>query len=172
MSVEVRPETPDDVAAIDAVVRAAFGQPDEARLVEALRAGADPQVSLVAVADAAIVGHVFFSPVTVDGTDLLGSDLLGMGLGPLAVAPAHQHRGIGSRLSRDGLNECLLLGAHYAVVLGHPGYYPRFGFTPAANRGLRCAFPAPPEAFMTLELVPGALDGVTGTVLYHPAFGS
>jgi putative acetyltransferase len=93
-----------------------------------------------------------------------------MGLAPMAVLPARQRQGIGSALVRDGLGRCRELGYEAVVVLGHPGYYPRFGFVPASRFGIGCEYDVPAEVFMALELVPGALRGKPGTIRYHPAF--
>lgn len=143
----------------------AFGHADEARLVESLTRRARPLLSLVAESGGAIAGHILFTPVTLDGF----AELL-MGLAPMAVAPDKQRCGIGSALVRAGLDGCRSLGAAAVVVLGHPGYYPRFGFVPATRFGLRCEYDAPAEAFMALELRPHALAGAGGSVRYHPAF--
>lgn len=88
----------------------------------------------------------------------------------MAVLPEYQKQGIGSRLVRDGLKECQRLNQNIVVVLGHPGYYPRFGFIPASKKGLRCEYQAPDEAFMVAELIPGALGGRQGLVKYRPEF--
>jgi len=164
----VRPERPADIAAVYAVNEAAFGTRAEADLVDALRRQASPMVSIVAEEDGAICGHVCFSPVTLDGRQ----DLSIMGLAPMAVAPHRQRRGAGSALARAGLEACRRLGAHAVVVLGHAEYYPRFGFQPASRFGLRSDYDVPDEVFMALELKPGALDGATGTIHYHPAFAN
>lgn len=165
----IRAEEAGDTAAVAAVHRAAFGRPHEAQLVDRLRATADPQVSLVALSGGAVVGHIFFSPVTIAAA---AADLVPMGLAPMAVLPAWQRVGIGGALVRAGLDACRALGAHAVVVLGHPPYYPRFGFAPAVRFGLRSEYPAAAEAFMALELVPGALTGATGLVRYAPAFAA
>ena len=165
----IRAEEPRDSRAIHAVEVAAFGQPAEAELVDALRrAGVAPLVSLVADDAGAIVGHALFSPVTLDrhpATRL-------MGLGPMAVAPARQRSGIGSALVREGSAACARAGIAGLVVLGHPEYYPRFGFVPASRFGIGSEYDAPDEAFMAMELVAGAFTGVSGTVRYHAAFGA
>jgi putative acetyltransferase len=96
----------------------------------------------------------------------------GLALAPLAVIPAHQRQGVGTRLVEAALRRARLLGYAYIVVLGHPQYYPRFGFVPASRFGLRYARPVPDDAFMALELVPGALEGVSGVVRYLPAFSA
>jgi putative acetyltransferase len=88
----------------------------------------------------------------------------------MAVRPALQRRGIGSALVREGLARCRAAGHRIAVVLGHPEYYPRFGFSPGAPRGIRSTWEVPDDVFMVLELVPGALDGVAGIVHYRPEF--
>lgn len=163
----IRPEEPRDWRATHARETAAFAQPAEAELVDALRcAGAAPLVSLVADDAGTIVGHALFSPVTLQGHPALRL----MGLGPMAVAPARQRSGIGSALVREGLAACVRAGMAGVVVLGHPEYYPRFGFVPAHTFGLTCEFPSPPEAFMAIELDGGGLAGVAGMVRYRPEF--
>jgi putative acetyltransferase len=164
--VNIRPERPADAAAIDAVNRAAFGQPAEATLVADLRDQASPLVSLVAEEGREVVGHVLFSPVTLTNH----ADVKIMGLAPMAVLPAMQRRGIGSTLARAGLDACTRLGCDAVVVLGHAQYYPRFGFQPASAFGVRCEYDVPDEVFMALELAPGRLAGKSGTIRYHPAF--
>ncbi|MGH7367544.1 MAG: GNAT family N-acetyltransferase [Candidatus Rokuibacteriota bacterium] len=164
----IRAEQAGDQAAVRAVNVAAFETPAEANLVDALRAQARPVVSLVAESAGAIVGHVMFSPVVLPGHPALTL----MGLGPMAVAPARQRVGVGSALVRAGLAECRRLDADAVVVLGHPAYYPRFGFAAGVRFGLGCEYDVPAEAFMVLELRPGALRGAAGTAQYHVAFAS
>ena len=163
----IRDERPGDELAIHAVNEGAFGQPLEARLVDTLRDAGAVVVSLVAEVDGEIVGHILFSEVHLE-PERAGRKLVG--LAPMAVAPGLQRGGIGSALIAEGLRRCADLGYAAVVVLGHPSYYPRFGFAPAHRFGLRCEFPAPPEAFMALELSPGGLDGAGATVRYHAAF--
>jgi putative acetyltransferase len=127
--VQIRAETDADHAAIHAVNAAAFPTAAEADLVDALRQQARPLISLVAEQDGVIVGHILFSPVTLDSQP----DLRIMGLAPMAVAPEHQRSGIGSALVRAGLEQCRQLGYQAVVVLGHPEYYPRFGFVPSVR---------------------------------------
>ena len=93
-----------------------------------------------------------------------------LALAPMAVHPEFQSQGIGSRLVREGLERCRNLGHRIVVVVGHPEFYPRFGFTPARAKGLEAPFPVPDEAFMVTELVPGALDGVSGMIVYPAPF--
>lgn len=167
--ISVRAETPEDFSAVRRVNEQAFGRPDEAALVDALRTVARPCISLVAVADGQVVGHIFFSPVSIEAEDSVFGAL---GLAPMAVLPEYQRRGVGSRLVREGLNECRRIGHEVVVVVGHPEYYPRFGFVPAARKELTCEYAVPEEVFMVAELEPGALDGRRGLVKYLPEFGS
>lgn len=163
----IRDEAAADRAGVRRVNERAFGQPAEADLVEALHRAGAAVISLVAEVDRQVVGHILFSPVTVEpaaGTRLLG-------LAPMAVDSEWQRQGIGSDLVRTGLARAAAAGYDGIVVLGHSGYYPRFGFRPAAECGLGCEYDAPPEAFMALALPGRSLDGVPGLVRYHPAFG-
>lgn len=169
---EVRSEKPEDIAAIRRVNIAAFGREDEANLVDRLRNVAST-LSLVAVEAEQgeaeqIVGHIFFSPVAIEGEGAI--DGLVLGLAPVAVLPDYQRQGIGSRLIRQGLAECAHVHCKAVVVLGHPEYYPRFGFIPAKQRGLKCEYPVPEEAFMVVELEQNALEGCGGTVKYCSEF--
>jgi putative acetyltransferase len=149
------------------VNESAFETPAEASLVDALRERADPLVSLVAEEGGAIVGHIVLSPMSLPGHP----ELVIMGLGPMAVTPDRQRRGIGSALVRSGLEECRELGVGAVCVLGHPSYYPRFGFESASRFGIGSEYDVPDEAFMALELQPGYLANAAGTIRYHPAFG-
>lgn len=162
----IRAEQPEDYAAVHVLNCEAFESPAEARLVDALRCAAAPLVSLVAEQNAQVVGHILFSPVTLPDQPALKL----MGLAPMAVSAALQRSGIGSALIRAGLQHCTTLGYGAVVVLGHPDYYPRFGFQPSLRFGITCEYEAPPEAFMLLELQPDYLRGVSGTVRYYAAF--
>ena len=162
-----RPDTRDDHDAIHRVIQLAFERRNEADLVDALRLKASPHISLVAVIDEHVVGHIFFSLVSVESPS---ADFNAMGLAPMAVLPEHQNRGVGTQLVREGLKECGRLGHDIVVVLGHPNYYPRFGFGPASLKGLRGEYDVPDEVFMVTELTPGALAGRHGLVKYHPEF--
>lgn len=164
----VRAERPEDRAAVRAVHLAAFETNAEADLVDALRDQASPVVSLVAENDRGIVGHILFTPVTLNGDP----ELCFMGLAPMAVSPRHQNKGIGSALVRAGLDRCSEIGVGAVVVLGHPSFYPRFGFLPAARFGIRSEYGVPEEAFMLLQLQRDALRGASGTARFHPAFAN
>jgi putative acetyltransferase len=173
-SCEVWDDWPEHAAAVDQVHVEAFGRPDEAAMVRAVREQRAATVSLVAALRPAtsgyaaphIVGHVLLTRVTIDH----GDEPRGVGLAPVAVVREYQQRGFGTRLIEVALQRARLLGYGYAVVLGHPSYYPRFGFVPASRYDLRYEQPVPDEAFMALELAPGALSGVAGIVRYLPAF--
>jgi putative acetyltransferase len=164
----IRAETETDRAAIHAVNRAAFGTSVEADLVDVLRSKAGRFVSLVAEADDAVVGHVLFSRAWLSGRD----DLSIMGLGPMAVLPDYQRKGIGSSLVLAGLERCKLLGCQAVVVLGHAEYYPRFGFVPAARHAIRSEYDVPDDVFMVTELEAGVLRHASGVVRYDEAFGA
>ena len=163
----IRAESKDDYAGVRRVNEMAFGRANEAGLVEALRPAANPQISLVAVLDDQIVGHIFFSPVSVESRD---SAFAAFGLAPMAVLPEYQRRGIGARLIREGLEACQRLGHALVFVVGHSEYYPRFGFKPARQFGFNCEFDVPDEVFMVAELTPGAANGRSGMVRYLPQF--
>jgi putative acetyltransferase len=162
---EIRPERPEDIPQVYQVNLAAFGRDAEARLVDLLRDAGAALVSLVAVDGGEVVGHILFSPVTIEGYDRPAA-----GLAPMAVLPGQQRRRIGSALVERGLAACRDAGMEAVVVLGHPEFYPRFGFVPASRFGLDCEYPVPDEVFMALELTPGALAGAHGTVRYRPEF--
>ncbi len=162
----IRIEIEDDREAVFAVNASAFETPAEANLVVTLREEAEPVISLVAEMDGEIVGHILFSPVSLSGYP----DLKLMGLGPMAVVREHQRKGIGSALVSSGLEMCRKHGFAAAVVLGHPEYYPRFGFSPSTRFGIDSEYKVPEEVFMAMELQAGSLNGKTGRVKYHTAF--
>jgi putative acetyltransferase len=164
---EIRSETPQNVEAVRRVNIAAFERENEANLVDRLRFVAST-FSWVALEDEQVIGHIFLSPVSIEGN--CPENLLILGLAPLAVLPDYQRQGIGSELVKHSLRECAQLGYHAVVVLGHPTYYPRFGFVRAITKGLRCEYTVPDEAFMVLELTSRALKGCQGTVKYRSEF--
>jgi putative acetyltransferase len=162
----IREERAGDAERIRSVNLAAFDTSTEADLVDALRREARPLVSLVAEDEGDVIGHILFSPVTLASEPAL----VLMGLAPMAVVPSRQRQGVGSALVREGLERCRRLDAAAVVVLGHAGYYPRFGFLPAARLSLRSEYDVPEEVFMVRELRDGALRGVSGTIRYHRVF--
>lgn len=165
----IRKEKLGDITSIRAVNEAAFSTGAEARLVDQLRAEvkAEYYLSLVAEYDGNIVGHILFIPVSV-ATNPDKSKLLG--LAPMGVVPKLQRMGIGSKLVEAGLRQSGEKGCHGVVVLGHPEYYPRFGFVPAHTVGLKSPYDVPEEAFMVKELKSGALANCSGMVRYHRMF--
>lgn len=168
----IRAETSEDAPAVRRVNELAFRRPSEANLVDALRAAASPLISLVAVREGEVVGHILFSPVTIETGHVPSiEEGVFVGLAPMAVLPEYQNQGVGSQLVREGLQACRQMGAAAVVVLGHPEFYPRFGFIPASRYSLRCEYPVPDEVFMALELRPGALS-TPGLVKYHPEFAN
>jgi putative acetyltransferase len=167
--ITIRPEMPADIPAIFNVHLLAFGQPAEAQLVDALRRDGDliPELSLVAFNEGRIVGHILFPPITITSPE---GSAPALALAPMAVLPGFQRSGIGSLLVKEGLAACRRLGHRIVVVVGHPAYYPRFGFIPARVRGIEAPFPVPDEAFMVMALAEGSLKGIHGTVRYPRAF--
>jgi len=165
--ITVREERSEDVPAVRAIHRAAFPGDAEARIVDLLRARGKALISLVAgTPDGATVGHILFSPVTLDAP---ARRLEGAGLAPLAVLPSHQGRGIGSELVRMGLAACRTRSIPFIVVLGDPRYYGRFGFGTASAHNLASEYGAGPE-FMVQDLIPGSLPTAGGLVRYAPEF--
>jgi len=167
MLISIRSETPQDAAAVRNVNEQAFGQAQEARLVEQLHANGAVLLSLVAIVDDQVVGHILYSPACVGEESV---EIRGAGLAPLAVLPQFQRCGVGSELVDEGSRRMRQSGYPFIVVLGHPEYYPRFGFVPASRYGLRCQWDVPDEAFMVLALDEPALRTVTGLVRYRKEF--
>jgi len=163
-------ECPNDILGIRKVNQAAFRGDYEADVVDRLRLNCVQILSLVAKKGDQVVGHILFSPVAIIQNE--GWTIDGMGLGPLAVHPDHQGLGIGSALCRAGLQRMKGDGHPYVVVLGHPDYYPRFGFTPASNYGIKCAYEGvPQDAFMICIFNPQQMEGVRGRAFYREEFG-
>lgn len=163
---EIRNEAPGDFDQIAALLDLAFGGSEESRLVEGLRAEGAVIAALVAVENGRVLGHVLFSELPIETAQ---GTLRAAALAPLAVLPERQRQGIGTALVQAGLAACRERGVAAVVVLGDPGYYPRFDFSAETARSLRAPFRGP--AFMAVELTPGCLAGVTGTVRYAEAFG-
>jgi putative acetyltransferase len=166
-SVVVRREGADDISAVRAVNEAAFGRTEEADLVDRLRNEGAVLASFVAEENGrAVVGHILFSRTLIETADEI---VPSVALAPMAVLASHQRRGIGSQLVRCGVQWLLTRGERSVLVLGHPAFYQQFGFSTDRARALTTPFP--PHAFMALELVDGALDGIRGAVRYPAGFG-
>ena len=164
---QIRKEISSDREAVYAINLAAFPTDAEAQLVERLRAGAYPIISLVAQESDSLVGHILFSPVTLDSDPTLAL----MGLAPMAVLPNRQGSGIGSALVAAGLQYCTELGVGAVAVLGHPDFYAKFGFIASAKFGITSEYDVPAEVFMLKELSGDYLKNCTGTIRYHAEFG-
>ncbi len=162
-TVKIRQECSDDGEAIRAVNVAAFGRPQESVIVDALRTNGAIALSLVGVLGKRIVSHVLYSAVSIDR-------VAGAGLGPMAVLPEFQRKGIGSELIRSGNDILRQRGCPFIVVLGHPEYYPRFGFRPASAHGVHCQWAVPENAFMILFLHRPKMLGVSGVAKYRDEF--
>ncbi len=166
----IRWERRDDYDRVNEIEQRAFARPDEALLVAALRGRVDPEISLVAAIRAdhgaeLLVGHIYFSPVKV-GPELRPA----IALGPVAVDPDFQGRAVGSLLCRRGLEVCSEIGEALVFVLGHPTYYPKFGFVAARPMGLFYKSEHFDAAFFVAELTPGAANGFSGEVFFQPEF--
>ena len=144
-----------DVAAIRDLNRRAFGQDQEGNIVDALRSNGGALLSLVATLNGQVVGHIIYSPISI-------GSVTGAALGPMAVLPEHQREGIGSRLVEAGNRKLQDAGCPFIVVVGHPEFYPRFGFMPAGARGITCEWELPDEVFMVLVLDEERMQGVSG----------
>ena len=166
--ITIRAERPADRDAIFRLNAAAFGRTDEAILVDRLRDACPACISLVAEDAGGIVGHIAFSPVLLEPAG--ERPLTGMALAPMAVEPARQRSGIGSELVRGGLEAVEQLSTPFVVVLGHPEYYPRFGFVPASRYGIRSPWPGPDETFMIRVLGAHRLPEGGGMTRFRPEF--
>lgn len=166
--IAISEETQKDYDAVRTVHDQAFGQPDEGRIVDTLRASCDEILSLVAISENMIIGHIFFSPVTIETPTGL---VTGMGLAPMAVLPEFQKQGIGTMLVHEGLRILKEQSCPFVIVLGHAKYYPRFGFERASKYGLQCQWKGvPDEAFMVLILDESVMKGVSGIARYGSEF--
>jgi putative acetyltransferase len=165
----IRDELSSDIENIWEIKIDAFETEDEPILVNALRSSGCTYISLVAESEDKVVGHILFTPVELSGNK---NNLKIMGLAPMAVSSQYQNKGIGSKLVKAGLERCKSLGYDAVVVLGHPNYYPRFGFIPSVKFGIKSEYEVPDEVFMILELVQGSLKNHKGIIKYHEAFNS
>ena len=163
----IRKETSEDLPAISRLITEAFNQPNESRLVNRLRRSGNLACSLVAVEHNRIVGYLAMSPVSITQDSRVFHSL---GLGPVAVTPSAQNRGIGKQLIKFWLANLAQKKDNLVVVLGHAEYYPKFGFKPSRPFGIQWEHDAREENFMVLEIRPGALKEISGVVRYHNAF--
>jgi putative acetyltransferase len=166
LMIKIRTEEQSDSDAIHRLNSVAFNNGPEADLVDKLRASCKDYLSFVAIEDGAVVGHILFTPVAVDGCEALG-----MGLAPMAVLPSHQRKGIGSQLVSYGLAYLRTISCPFVIVVGHPEYYPRFGFELASKFGLVSQWDGvPDEAFMVVVFDKDALPEAGGTARYLDEF--
>jgi putative acetyltransferase len=170
MLIEIRQEIPSDIPAVYEVNQSAFGQDNEARLVDLLRKSNAyiPELSLVATADNQIAGHILFTKIKI--VNEKGTEFDSLALAPLAVRKDLQNKGIGGQLIRYGLNKAKELGHRSVIVLGHAHYYPKFGFVPAEKWRINAPFKTAANVFMAIELIQQGLTGVSGTVHYPKEF--
>lgn len=175
LEIEIRSEKPGDESRIREVTESAFeasefGYNGEAILVDKLRSAAAAAVSLVAVVENRIAGHILFSPATIDWGKHQSA---GLGLAPMSVLPEFQRRGIGSRLIQAGFEEIANSSYEFVIVLGHPGYYSKFDFVPASSGNVRCEFDdIPDEVFLIRWLRPQTMSDKFGVAKYHPVFSN
>lgn len=165
MVIKFREEHPEDLPAIREVNRRAFGQEHEGRIVDALRSNGAALLSLVATVEDEVIGHIMFSPITI-------GEVTGAALGPMAVVPGQQRKGIGSSLVELGTLNLKKAGWPFIIVLGHAEYYPRFGFRPASSFGITCEWEVPDDVFMVLVLDEEKMQGVSGLAKYRHEFSS
>lgn len=167
----IRPEKVEDHEQLYNVNLQAFGQSVEPELVNRLRASQwyIPELSLVAEEEGKIVGHILFTAIGVRRDDNSVAAILS--LGPVAVLPDYQGKKVGSRLIQKGLERCVELGYGLVVLIGHPEYYPRFGFKPARPLGFSLPLDAPDDAFMVIELIPGEVARVCGLLEFPSEWG-
>jgi putative acetyltransferase len=169
--ISIRAERPEDIGEIRKVIEEAFtqafGQAPETDLVDRLHENCPGLLSLVAANGDIVVGHILFSPVKIEGNKIVE----GMGLAPMAVLPKFQRQGIGTRLVQTGIENLKSNGCPFVIVLGHPDYYPQFGFKPASLKGILCQWDGVPnEAFMIMILDEKAMQGISGVARYRSEF--
>ena len=173
-SVIIRQENPADYPIVFDLIKESFKNEEhtdhqEQFLVERLRSSDDfvPELSLVAEIDGKVVGYILLTKVKIIGKEVVGS----LAMAPVAVLPEYQNQGIGGKLIVAAHNKAKEFGFESVIVLGHEGYYPKFGYKPAESFGIRPPFDVPSENFMAIELVEEALEGVEGVVKYAEEFG-
>jgi len=166
--IKIREEKVEDHEAVREINDNAFGQPEEGRIVDKIRVACEDIISLVAVDDEKVVGHIFFSLAEINNK---GKTIKGIGLAPMAVHPAYQNKGVGSLLVNEGIKRVKESGCPFIIVLGHEKYYPRFGFEKASNYGIKPQWDGvPDEAFMIMILDHEAMAGVSGIAKYRKEF--
>jgi len=166
--VEIRFELPKDIDEVRLLNDKAFGQPEEGSIVDKLRKSCNGILSLVAISNKKIVGHIMFSPVTIETQKGV---IEGMGLAPMAVLPELQNCGIGSKLVKEGLRIINNTTCPFVIVLGHEKYYPRFGFQRASKYSLTSQWEGvPDDAFMAMILNNSVMKEVSGIVRYRDEF--
>lgn len=177
--IEIREELPDDIAAIRDVNKRAFGQDQESNIVDALRANGAALLSLVATLNDRVVGHIMYSPATIisSSASIMSSsatigNVPGAALGPMSVLPEHQRLGIGSALVTTGNEKIQTAGHPFIIVLGHPTFYPRFGFRRASSLAVKCEWDVPDEVVMLLILDETRMQRVSGLVKYRHEFST
>jgi putative acetyltransferase len=165
--ITIREEGPEDIQAVHEVYIEAFGQELEADLVDQLRQRCDDLLALVAVMEDRIVGHILFSPAVIEGRE---QKIQGMALAPMAVLPELQRQGVGSQLVQAGIEALKQVDCGFIILVGHPTYYPRFGFVPASQYGIKSEWEVPDDAFMVLVLDKSRRDALSGVAKYRPEF--
>ena len=168
-NVLVRQELPSDFSSVFSIHEQAFARTFEADLVNRLRRSKAfvPELSLVALKDKVLAGHILFTKIKIKNKDV---EHLSLAMAPVSVLPDFQNKGIGMALIRRGLDKATELGFTSVIVLGHEHYYPKFGFSPAEKWNIHCPFDVPSSFFMALELQPGSLNDISGMVEYAPEF--
>ncbi|MBN1255983.1 MAG: N-acetyltransferase [Deltaproteobacteria bacterium] len=165
--ITIREEQPGDVQGVREVYIHAFDQPLEADLVDQLRQRSDDLLALVAEMEDRIVGHILFSPAVIERRK---QTVQGMVLAPMAVLPEYQRQGIGSQLVQAGIEALKQVECPFIILVGHPGYYPRFGFEPASHYGIRSEWAVPDDSFMVLVLDEQKRNALSGVAKYRPEF--
>ncbi len=166
--ITIREEIFQDIDVIRTINEKAFGQSQEENIIDRLRANCEGLLSLVALQDEKIIGHILFSPVTIEDHHGI---LKGVGLAPMAVLPEFQRQGIGSKLIKSGIEILKTSGCLFVIVLGHPEYYPQFGFEPASHYGIRSQWEGVPDnAFMILWLNKSRINDMSGIAKYRDEF--
>ena len=159
----IREERSEDIAAIRDVNKRAFEQEQEGNIIDALRSNGAALLSLVAIVEGQVVGHIMYSPATV-------ANVTGAALGPMAVLPEYQRQGIGSKLVETGNQKLKAAGCPFIIVVGHADYYPRFGFKRASTLAIKCEWDVPDEVVMMLILDQTKMQGLSGLVKYRHEF--